>query len=577
MKKNKFNNQKLVITENILKNTDLLIKRLNNSFKDQKEFLKEFGKKISNYFEKRQKGEINQIKEIPLFDELLSILPDIIILLGIPLCHIFYKQNYVNKLIDLYFETNDDKIKTIINSWYEVLNFLDTNLDLFQQLIEIGFIERKENIDKNKNYEQIFYQDIFNLLYNLGEFNNEKKNIDIEEIPKYEKEYNNIKKEMKKFRKYNNISKAQYQFYQELVESVGNSLKTIMNNQNFINLKEENLNKENEIMDNNLIKNKEIEEITNIPLEKRTYFFLNEKIKEKRNQYIEFQDYPLPLDIGSQTEIKKILCSFLNSEGGRLYIGINQTNSNVKGVILNYKNRDNLRNSLINLTYDFYPKCRLDKIFVYFIPIKDIQTKNFIPKKYVIKIRIFRGDPEFLYSMTKTGYTSFIRNKEECLEMTTDEISEEIIDRDKKKYNKDYDKNQIILKENDIKDPDPEINQKDLEDDYDEIPIFGKDNSNNNKNKIKEKEQYKKKDNKKENNNNNNNQIIIKVTNIDENINLNDLNRFFNQTKCSGQKMNKGYGFLYFSNKNSADNCLVAFNGKKVGNKIIKLDIVNHE
>lgn len=50
MKKNKFNNQKLVINENILKNTDSLIQRLNNSFKDQKELLKEFGKKNIKLF-----------------------------------------------------------------------------------------------------------------------------------------------------------------------------------------------------------------------------------------------------------------------------------------------------------------------------------------------------------------------------------------------------------------------------------------------------------------------------------------------------------------------------------------------
>lgn len=574
MKKNKFNNQKLVINENILKNTDSLIQRLNNSFKDQKELLKEFGKKISSYFEKRQNNEITQLKEISLFDELLSILPDIIIKLGIPFSHIFYKQNYADKLTDLYFETNDDKIKQIIKSWYDVFYFLDTDKysNIFQPFIEIGFIERKQNTYKDN--EQIFYQEIFYLLNNLDEFNDEKKNIDIEKIPKYEQNYNDIKKQMKIFRKYHNISNAQYQFYQELVESVGNSLKNIMNNENFIKLKEEKLNKKNELMENNLFKSKEIEEITNTPLDKRTYFFFEEEIKEKRNQFIEFQDYPLPLDIGSQTEIKKILCSFLNSQGGRLYIGINQTNSSVKGVILNYKKRDNLRNSLINLTYDFYPKCRLDKIFVYFIPIKDIQTKNFIPKKYVIKIRIFPGDPEFLYSMTKIGYTSFIRNKEECKEMTTDEISEQIIERDKYKYTINDDKNQTILKGNDIKDPEPEINQKDLEDDYEEIPIFEKDNLNNNKNKIKEKEQYKKKKNKKENKNI---QIIIKVSNIDENIQLNDLNSFINQTKCSSQRIHKGYGFLFFSNQNSANNCLATFNGQKLGSKIINLNIVENE
>ena len=39
--------------------------------------------------------------------------------------------------------------------------------------------------------------------------------------------------------------------------------------------------------------------------------------------------------------------------------------------------------------------------------------------------------------------------------------------------------------------------------------------------------------------------------------------------------MLKGYGFLNFSNLSDANNCIALYNGAKLGNKKIKLTIVN--
>ena len=120
-------------------------------------------------------------------------------------------------------------------------------------------------------------------------------------------------------------------------------------------------------------------------------------------------------------ELKRQYCGFLNSQGGRLYIGINSQNI-VKGVELNSKTRDNSRNNLVNLTFDFYPNIRLEKIKVYYIPVKDRKTKKFINRRYVVKIRIFPGDPEYLYSMTSKGYHSTIRRNNQYYELNSTEI-----------------------------------------------------------------------------------------------------------------------------------------------------------
>ena len=70
--------------------------------------------------------------------------------------------------------------------------------------------------------------------------------------------------------------------------------------------------------------------------------------------------------------------------------------------------------------------------------------------------------------------------------------------------------------------------------------------------------------------------ITVKVTNIDEKLPINDVNRFFNGCKCASQKMLNGYGYLNFSSLNDANNCIARYNGCKLGNKIIKLCITNN-
>ena len=76
---------------------------------------------------------------------------------------------------------------------------------------------------------------------------------------------------------------------------------------------------------NEISKNKKLEETINKPLDKRTSFYLNEKIKENRSETIEFKNYFLPLTNREDVKenLKRQICGFLNTKGGRLYIGIN--------------------------------------------------------------------------------------------------------------------------------------------------------------------------------------------------------------------------------------------------------------
>ena len=580
--KKQINSQTIIITLDLLKNVETLIKRLESSLNLQKQFLSEIDNKLTSFLNNKSKNK----NDILLIDQLLKILPKIINQLGIPFVYYFFKQEkLLEKFVNLYYDKYEKEIGDIYETCLNISSFslyYDYFNKLKHYLIDIGIIQNKEQYaNKNipMNPEEMLFENISSILNELTQLKN--IGIDKENIHKLENDYKDILKEIKNLPTKMVITRAQIEFYQELIKPFGDYLKSMNKNINKdIIVREDEKFIDTQLNKNNNL-NKEVMSVVNIPLDKRTFFYQNEKIKETRNKFIEFKNYRIPLSQEKGEEIKKELCSFLNSQGGRLYIGIDEQNI-VKGIELNYKKRDNLRNSLINLTFDFYPKCRLDKIFVYFIPIKDPYSNNFVKKKYVIKIRVYPGDPEVLYSMSnKGGYHSTIRRNGQCVELNSTEIYNEIIERDELKNIQNN--NNHVIKENDIKDPEPEINQQDLEnddDDYEDIPAFGINNLNNIKQIIKEKGQKKNygKPKKIIKNMVREGTITIKVTNIDENIPVNEINRFFNGCKCATQKFFKsGYGYLNFSSLNDANNCIVNYDGIKLGNKKIKLNIVNNE
>ena len=579
------NNSGEIITLEALKNFDILIRKLKMSLNNQKQFLIELNNKLSSFLKNNKNNE-----ESLLIEELITKLPEIISILGIPFAYHFLNQdNVLIKFLSLYYQQYEEKVSKIFKTCLNIFSFslyYDYINSLKFELIEIGIIQKIEeysNKNCNMNPEQVIFENISSMLNKLKQLKD--IGIDKDNISKFENDYNDIIKEINNLHTKMKISLAQIEFYKELIKPFDDYLKSMHKNKN--NIKEEEKNTELKLSTNDENKNiiKEKDPILDIPLEKRTFFYKDEKIKESRNQMIEFKQFSFPLNQDNRDEIKRHLCSFLNAEGGRLYIGINEKNI-VEGIVLDYKRRDIIRNKLINLTFDFYPKCRVDKIFVYFIPIKELKTKIFLPKKYIIKIRIYPGSPEVLYSMTnKGGYYSTIRRNGECIDLDSIEIYNEIIRRDEYRNILNNNDNSYILKEIEIKDPEPEINLLDLEnDEKNETPkakpssISSNNNNLNNTKKIiieRSINAHKAiKGNAKKNLIIKEGTITIKVTNIDENLPLNEVNKAFNGCKCSSQKFFKtGYGYVNFSNLNDANNCLVNYEGKKLGNKKLKLII----
>ena len=282
-----------------------------------------------------------------------------------------------------------------------------------------------------------------------------------------------------------------------------------------------------------------------IPLKDRAYLYSGEDLNDEEDEYTEFKNYTLPFNQEKIYELKRQYCGFLNSHGGRIYIGINDLRI-VKGLHLDNTQIDTIRKELINYINDFYPECRTNKINVYFIPIKSKQTNQIINHLYVIKIIIMPGEPYHLYSLTnKGGFISTLRLPGQCINLTAEEIYPEIIKRGEllKRSDNNEENRKGDIKENIYEELNENINESENEETDEKS-----DNTNNKKKAI----------------------YVVKITNIDTSIKIKDINRFFNGCGSSEQKFpakegrSTGFGEIIFSKKETAKKLIEKYNRIKL-------------
>jgi len=171
-------------------------------------------------------------------------------------------------------------------------------------------------------------------------------------------------------------------------------------------------------------------DFSQVDIRYRTSFYYDELLSIEEGLHVEYKNYRWPLSSNLIDTMKNQMCGFLNSLGGRVYIGVNDDRI-VKGVYLKPKKKDLIRNQITNYTCDFWPKCRTNKIEVTFIPIK---TKNkseekYLENIYVIKIIVKQGDPNKLYSTSSKGFNAYVRLPGQCVLLSAEEITDEIIKR----------------------------------------------------------------------------------------------------------------------------------------------------
>ena len=372
-----------------------------------------------------------------------------------------------------------------------------------------------------------------------------------------------------------------------------------------------------------------LELVKGIPLKNRTFFYNKEKLIYGEDKQIEYKNYTFPFTKIHKEEIKKQICGFLNSQGGRIFIGISD-DLIVNGIMIDYHQRDVTTNEIVNLTYDFYPKCRT-YIDVNFIPIKYLNDK-YIDNLYIIKIIVSQGELKQLYSCTTKGFNSYLRLKGQCIGLTAEEIKNELFKREKnsnfpinqKEFKDPIPENPELIKSNEnlnkqlnikninntntkdnknISNSKFQIYEKDVgnenlfkkekilkkenEDNYTEYDEEGNEDDYEGENDEEDFEEYKEddevednqEDSKKfcENLKNNSNIYTIKV-----NINplskkkpkRQDVKNIFSSVNCKKKFIREGkkfYGYLNFSNKLDAIQFQKTFNGNINSNYQIKL------
>ena len=561
------------------------IKNDSEDSNDKQKQLNEMKVSLLNDFTKQKNLVINIVKIIsiisscikdliPTIENINSILPFLINELGISFCDLINETNMLKYYFNNFIYAKTEVAKQILISFIQVFNFESkekTPLDILVPIISTydqSYNELSINKRKNKTEIEEIYDEINSTYIKCKDEDksNIKKNL-LEKINKLEKK--------------KTLSNSSIQYLREKIEAIDKNVKLIeLNNENSEN--NENNNIFNDInyfinniqlsnnIENLLFKNfndfvaHETKSVERIPLKDREFLYKDEVLADEENEYTEFKYYSYPFSQEKIDELKRQYCGFLNSQGGRIYIGITDLRV-VKGLILNYKQRDILKNELVNYTYDFYPKCRIDKINVYFIRIKSFHTKKFIKNLHVIKIIVWPGEPFNLYSLNnKGGYISTLRLPGQCLNLTAEEIHLEILKRAellKQKHiteqsnNTNINTNNIINTNtntntnNNKTETKENSNEESNEENYEDITIDelaeNEPEDKNNKKKVT---------------------YVVKITNIDTSLKIKDINRYFNGCGCFLQKFpseegrSKGFGEIHFSKKETAKYLIQKYN-----------------
>ncbi len=87
-------------------------------------------------------------------------------------------------------------------------------------------------------------------------------------------------------------------------------------------------------------------------------------------------------------KLKKTIISFLNHEGGRIYIGIQDNNNKVQGIHLKLSDKDKFTRYLDDMLWDIKPTLVAGQIRVHYIPVKN--SEGWVPGKFVVKVVIKR-------------------------------------------------------------------------------------------------------------------------------------------------------------------------------------------
>ena len=576
-----------------------LIPILKESLKKMKEFITY----IINQLKRINKN--NEYKQVMfLTEKIFKLMLNNSEKLGIPFFYQLVNQEEFKNILTNFFWDNIcveqikellEKIIFIFNIDYKYREIDNPLYPFYYDFINCGIIEKndikEDEIRESLTEEEMVFVEAISLNpIAMKHKSNEYENASAKDSKIFiEKLITECEDHLTKLMGEEKICNSSFEFYKEII----NEMKKEKNNYNQedpnqTNLKEDKDNKKNqninlderdeeeeEIMTKEQIKN-DIKELRKKPLKERTYFYKDELIKEDEDEYIEYKNYYFPFNYEKERELERQFCAFLNADGGRIYLGIDDQKI-IDGVPIKFK-VSYYESKILKLVNAFRPKIEPKDYFkIYAIPIKNNKNGKIINNLYIFKIVIKQGDPTELYYVHGQGLNIAIRQAGQCANLKASEIYEEII---KRKNMKKLQKNQIINDNSvvDFDDPEPLINKKikkieNLKDNWG-YPQFKPTNKKyNNKNNNINNNHYNKK------NNNDNNKINDYNKNDIHNKNNNKTNNYNNKNNSYNKNNNN-----YNNNNNEFDNSEIGFKknknkkNKKKGNnknKLTRVQIFN--
>lgn len=147
----------------------------------------------------------------------------------------------------------------------------------------------------------------------------------------------------------------------------------------------------------------------------------------------EFKMFCYPFNSEQNETIQRTMVSFLNSDGGYIFIGIKETEDKkrlVVGMNLCEAEKEQIYKDIRHLAQSIQPGVtRSRMVDTVFVPTKyGLNSEKCIPGRYVIKVTISQGNPRELYQIkTSTNATlCYFRYQDECIAISKDHRQEEI-------------------------------------------------------------------------------------------------------------------------------------------------------
>ena len=540
------------------------------------------------------------------------------------------KINLISLLTSLYFDNIEKKkIEKLFIIIFKAFNYKGPEKNNITNPIEYDFLKNIEKFDSLEDYlnEKMRDGNQIENIYSKIASTIEKyysyikiKEYSEEDIIEIKSQYEDCKKEIETLKKCKDIPNLNYNidFFNDLIKNI--NLKKLdtkkADDDDEEDEDENNINNINEDDDDlSLSKNNSLSQhFEIIPLKDKKFFILDDILNFGEDTEIEFKNYKFFKDKNKAISdtlvdtIKRLICGLLNNKGGRIYFGINDEKT-VKGNTLKYKQRDQLRLELLNLTNSFYPECKSSKLSVHFIPIKD-QNNKFLYNRYITKMIVKQGDTDKLYSVSNQVYESYKRLQGMVTQLKPEVIANEII---KRKTNPEK-----PIPEKEFEDPKPEevfyetkfkYMDENYNNNYTNNDYYNDNNNNynnndyyNDNNNIYNDNDYYNDDyynNKNYNNYKNNSKYYgdnnykgkrrgrkqkyqlmrIKVSNIDRDIPVVFLKDFFHECKniiidtefFQEDGLSLGYGNIYVKDKKSGKIIIDRYNNKNFYNQKLKL------